>query len=471
MTWSIKLCTVLTVALGVTAAANAQVSPAGIAPGQKANYAVDGRTLGSRLQSDSSMRDYKCAPSEQFDGFTWCQRSSRETERRGTFEASHSILQAKDGTIVYLSRHQQPAFLDAAAAERDIQKYARSFGESPKITRMPRRPGTTEATIATWGGIELEPLDSDSVKLLAEGKSPKKGFLIDYLGNLTRSAQDGLPIYHLVGGAGFVWAGSFDPRGRGTLRLVAIDASSLRPDPVAAAQPASQPGDKDSAPAAQAVVPQDELPVVARRDTEVTVAQLQSELSSALQEKAELEQARARAEEAERQATGEVEIARKETEEARNAANVAFQEIDRLKRDVAARGSAIPIAVCAAATLLFGFWLGSRAARKRATSPATGDASDGTEVDAVASTDQLDAASPVSATEQPKAVLDEEGLVRELGRELGLEEVSTPLAANLSPSDGPEPVPQPQTAAPPLAVAIPPEPAPLDADAKVDISR
>jgi hypothetical protein len=342
---------------------------------------------------------------------------------------------------------------------------------------MPRRPGATEATIATWGGIELEPLDSDSVKLLAEGKSPKKGFLIDYLGNLTRSAQDGLPIYRLVGGAGLVWAGSFDARGRGTLRLVAIDASSLRPDHVAAAQPASQPGDKDAAPVAQAAVPQDELPVVARRDTEVTVAQLQSELSSALQEKAELEQARARAEEAERQATGEVEIARKETEEARNATNVAFQEIDRLKRDVAGTGSylnwsnAIPIAVCAAAAMLFGFWLGSRAARKRATSPATSDASDGTEVDAVASTDQLDAASPVSATEQPKAELDEESLVRELGRELGLEEVSTPLAANLSPSDGPEPVPQPQTAAPPLAVANPPEPAPLDADAKVDISR
>jgi hypothetical protein len=38
-----------------------------------------------------------------------------------------------------------------------------------------------------------------------------------------------LPIYRISGGAGFVWVASFDQRGRGTLRLTAVDASALPP--------------------------------------------------------------------------------------------------------------------------------------------------------------------------------------------------------------------------------------------------
>ncbi len=81
--------------------------------------------------------------------------------------------------------------------------------------------------IALWGKIALEPLDQDSIKILAEGKSPKKGLLIDYVGNFARSAKEGMPIYRIIGGAGFLWAASFDQAGRGTLRFAAVDASGL----------------------------------------------------------------------------------------------------------------------------------------------------------------------------------------------------------------------------------------------------
>src|SRR5690349_15336752 len=57
MSWPIKLCSGLSVALGLAAVANAQVSPGGVASGQPATYAVDGRPLGSRLASDRSLRD------------------------------------------------------------------------------------------------------------------------------------------------------------------------------------------------------------------------------------------------------------------------------------------------------------------------------------------------------------------------------------------------------------------------------
>src|SRR5262249_50037953 len=121
-------------------------------------------------------------------------------------------------------------------------------GEAPKISKLPRRAGAPEATIATWGKIELEPLDGDSIKLLADGKSPKKGFLLDYLGNMSRSAQDGLPIYRIRGGAGLIWAASFDARGRSTHRVVAVDASALQPGTIAQpATPASGADDQQQA--------------------------------------------------------------------------------------------------------------------------------------------------------------------------------------------------------------------------------
>jgi hypothetical protein len=53
--------------------------------------------------------------------------------------------------------------------------------------------------------------------------------LIDCIGDFTRSVKEGLPVYRVSGGAGFVWVASFDERGRGTLRFVAVDASRLAP--------------------------------------------------------------------------------------------------------------------------------------------------------------------------------------------------------------------------------------------------
>jgi hypothetical protein len=79
------------------------------------------------------------------------------------------------------------------------------------------------------GKITLEPLDQESIKILANGKNPRKGFLIDYLRDFTRSAKDGLPIYRIDGGPGFIWAASFDQKGRGTLRLAAVEVSGFAP--------------------------------------------------------------------------------------------------------------------------------------------------------------------------------------------------------------------------------------------------
>jgi hypothetical protein len=189
-------------------------------------YTVAGLPLGSRVQFDSAdYREYKCSPSEQFSGYTWCQKTRQEKDRRGSLNVTYSLLHSQDGTAFYVNRFQEPAFFGSNEADAAIRQYSSKIGEKAEIKRLPRRKGFPEGTLATWGKIALEPLDSDSINILAGGKSPKVGYLVDFVGNFARSAKEGLPIYRVSGGAGFLWVASFDQRGRGTLRLTAIDPS------------------------------------------------------------------------------------------------------------------------------------------------------------------------------------------------------------------------------------------------------
>ena len=194
-------------------------------------YAVSGVVLGSTVQFDSSaFKEYKCTPSDQFDGFTWCQKTRQEKERRGKFISTYSILRSRGGVAVYIDRYLEPAFFGAREADDDIRHHSRDIGEKPRITRMPQRDGFPNGILASWGKLELEPLDNDSIRALAEGgRATTKGYLVDFIGDFARSATNGLPIYRISGGAGFVWVASFDQRGRGTLRLTAVDASALPP--------------------------------------------------------------------------------------------------------------------------------------------------------------------------------------------------------------------------------------------------
>src|SRR5499427_3851189 len=252
-------------------------------------YVVAGLALGSRVQFDSSdYREYKCSPSEQFVEFTWCQKTRQEREPRGSANVTYSILHSHDGLVVYVNRYQEPAFF-----------------------------GPNEAVEATRRKVTLEPLDSDSINTLAEGRSPKRGYLIDFIGNFARSAKEGLPIYRISGGAGFLWVTSYDQRGRGTLRFAAIDSSAIYPNPLpsearssdAQATTLDEPAAAKRADAGADVVRQD----VARQEAERTAAD----------------------------AKADAEVAPNESETAKRDAQVTQAEIDRLSAETAKLNAAL----------------------------------------------------------------------------------------------------------------------------------
>jgi hypothetical protein len=226
---------------------------------------------------------------------------------------------------LYVNRSQEPAFFNRTEAEDDIQRYSRNIGESPRIMKMPHRSGLPDGLIAIWGEITLEQLDQESIKILADGKSPKKGLLIDFLGNFVRSAKEGLPIYRIDGGPGLIWGASFGQKGRGTLRLAAVDASGFLSPPRE-----QQPTPQSTAVRTEANEAQPELGQ--------TIEKLQTEIASATTKIAELEQAKVAAEAARIEAAKarvDAEIAKREieqtrvTEKAKLEATIARLEADR----------------------------------------------------------------------------------------------------------------------------------------------
>jgi Trypsin-like peptidase domain len=212
-------------------------------------YSVTGVAVGTRVQFDSeAYHEYRCGPSQVFDGLTLCVKTTDDTDQRGPFVAYDGLLHSGDGTVVYASRYQDPAYWRDDEVEEDIGYYSRELGEAPTFLTMPTRDELPNAVIATWGKVVLEPVDAKSKKILAAGKNPKIGALIDFLGNYELSTKNDLPVYRVSGGAGFIWAASWDSNGRGTLRMLAINPLELPtpanlnpPDQAEANLPASNP--------------------------------------------------------------------------------------------------------------------------------------------------------------------------------------------------------------------------------------
>ncbi|MCC8954392.1 hypothetical protein H8B02_13315 [Bradyrhizobium sp. Pear77] len=217
-------------------------------------YVVDGLALGNKVVFGSAAyREYQCRPSDQFGGFFFCQKQRQMQEARGAYTSSNTILHAADGTAVYVNRSLEPAFFDADEAKSDVEARSKRYGNPAHVIPMPATSAVPNGMIVSWGDVSLEPVDVATTKALADGRGVRVGFMIDHIGNLRRSASMGLPIYRMRGGAGYVWAASWNDNGIGTLQFLTIDASRfMQPDSAVPADPSL--GPPASAPAASANV-------------------------------------------------------------------------------------------------------------------------------------------------------------------------------------------------------------------------
>ena len=137
------------------------------------------------------------------------------------------MLNSSDKKIVYANKTQEPAFSSSAAAKEEPQRITQKIGSQPKIIDMPHQTSLGDGFIAVWGDVVLTPVDSGNMTKLADGQSPKLGFLVDFITDFQRSAKNGLPVYRIGGSAGLVLAVSYGKPDKGTRRLIAVDASKF----------------------------------------------------------------------------------------------------------------------------------------------------------------------------------------------------------------------------------------------------
>jgi hypothetical protein len=186
-------------------------------------YVVDGVALGASLQST---REYQCSPSEQFTEYTWCQRKRQERTGRRTFSSTTSVLH-DGGGVAYVNREIRPAFFARNDIQTEVKRLSARFGAPAHEVRLPEREGISNAVIAVWGSLQLEPLDGNDLAALQPGAISPQGLLVDHLDDIGESLRLGLPIYRLKGGPGYLWSAASDRAGRGHLRFLALDGSAL----------------------------------------------------------------------------------------------------------------------------------------------------------------------------------------------------------------------------------------------------
>jgi hypothetical protein len=208
-------------------------------------YAVDGLALGDQVKFESKpYQRYQCSPSEEFPGFLLCNEEHKtpvgDQYPDQQVTRSHSVLQSQEEGVAYVNSYFEPAFFNPNGIQNEIDRMSYKFGEQARTIQMPPREGLPNAVIAVWGAIQLEPLRPEEISVVASGAS-YLGILVSFLGDLRRSAEAGVPIYRLAGGAGFLWAAAFDQNGKGVLRYLAIDVSKIESRQIASNQLAPAP--------------------------------------------------------------------------------------------------------------------------------------------------------------------------------------------------------------------------------------
>ena len=194
-----------------------------------AEYEVGGFRLGQKVDLINGInRGFTCKPSDLGANLSYCVNTRKGSGLVGPFLTTNSLLLSDSGEALYINQSISPGLATQSEISRAIDTRTRQYGP-PRVLRIEPRGNLPAGIIAAWGQVTLEPVDSESLNILASGQSPKKGFLADYLNDFTLSAQNGLPVYRLGGAAGYVWIGTFDETGRGRFRFLTIDASAFSP--------------------------------------------------------------------------------------------------------------------------------------------------------------------------------------------------------------------------------------------------
>jgi len=241
------------------------------------DFVVDGLAVGRPVYPDSpTYRAYKCKPSDEFPGFTWCANKQPMVGKFGAFDSWTTILHSNTNIAAFILQDVIPAYFPPGNVERELDRLSHYFGQRPRVLTGDSRSDAPHSLIAAWGDVTLTPLDESTMEALRRGENVTVGLVIDFLANSRKSAREGLPVFRIGGGAGYIWAAEFDDTGKGRLRITAVDPSLLPASAGEQSPPTAYAPNPSPAPAPTAPDPvQLEKDRAARSERAVTAANRQ----------------------------------------------------------------------------------------------------------------------------------------------------------------------------------------------------
>ena len=148
------------------------------------DFVVDGLALGAAVYPDSpSYKAYKCRPSQEFPGFTWCGIKHPMTGKFGPFDSWTTILHSDANTAVFILQDIVPAYFSPGDVDREIQRLSLRFGQAARVLNGDARADAPHSVIAAWGAVTLTPLDESTVDELRRGENVTVGLVTDFLGD------------------------------------------------------------------------------------------------------------------------------------------------------------------------------------------------------------------------------------------------------------------------------------------------
>ena len=164
------------------------------------DFVVDGLAVGAPVHPDSAVyKTYKCTPSDQFPGFTWCATKHHMRGKFGPYDSWVTILHSDANILVFILQEIVPAYFSPGDAETEIDRLSQHFGQAARVLNGDPRPDAPHSVIAAWGDVTLTPLDESIMGALRRGETITAGLLIDFLAGSQKSAREGLPVFHLGG--------------------------------------------------------------------------------------------------------------------------------------------------------------------------------------------------------------------------------------------------------------------------------
>lgn len=164
-------------------------------------YSIGSLSL-SRPAPNQYMRDYTCAPREEFDNTISC--SPNRKAASPTINIGSILIDAPSSSILYVYEKSARTDTVERAEKSVLPEISSSFGGL-----VAKRFSVDNAVVLIWGDVKLEAVSPNATEYDQYDPSkgaidPRLGLLVNAIGDFKAAKDAGRPLYRVIGGDGMI---------------------------------------------------------------------------------------------------------------------------------------------------------------------------------------------------------------------------------------------------------------------------